>query len=252
MQARNPNNAEGIDVSHYQGDIDWAQVKSAGISFAILKCTEGRSMVDTSLQTNFAGAKAQGIAVGVYHFFRATTPQEAVQEAQFFISVIDSIGGIEALDIAPFLDVEIASDLSKEDMAANIRAWMNEVEGKYKFRPYLYSYPGYMDNCIDNLSDYPLWIAYYSGTPDDRCGWNEWSFIQWTDGGTVPGIAGNVDRNEFNGSVEELMYKLGTDDANKVITFLAAAHGLATTDQDKAEFHRLANELRRASGQPVQ
>jgi lysozyme len=254
MQPRNPNNAKGIDVSHWQGHIDWAQVKAAGISFAMLKSTEGTQYVDDYLSPNYTGAKENGIAVGLYHFCRASNVQEAIAEANFFMSVIDGFGGITAFDILPALDIETINAKSTKDIVAVCHAWLHAVEQRYGYKPMIYSYPSFMDNHLgDSFSEYPLWYANYGDTVgQNRNGWEEWTFLQHTDSGRVQGIQSNVDMNEYKGTVEELINKLNPDDANKIINFLSAAHGLLSSDSDKNEVHRLANALRKVSGQPQQ
>lgn len=251
MQARNPNNAKGVDVSHWQGRIDWAKVKESGIDFAMLKATEGTQYIDDYVAANVTGAQANGIAVGLYHFCRASNVSEAVAEAKFFMSVIDGFGGIKAFDIPPALDIETINAKSTQEIVAVCHAWLDTVEQRYGVKPMVYTYPNFMDNHLDNsFTDYRLWYANYGNTVDqDRNGWSEWTFLQYTDSGQVPGISGYVDMNEYKGSVEELINKLNVDDANKIINFLSAAHGILSTDADRAEVHRLANELRKVSGQ---
>lgn len=254
MQPRNPNNAQGIDVSHWQGAVDWAKVKAAGKSFAVLKATEGTLYIDDTLGANFAGCKANGIAVGLYHFSRANTIEEAIAEANLFISVVDGFGGIEALDIPPILDIESAGDKTRVQVTAICHKWLEIVEQKYRVKPMIYSYPAFIDAFLDgSLSSYPLWLASYGvEMPPDRCGWSEWTFIQYTDGGAVNGVSGAVDCNEFKGTEAELLYRLSADDANKIInTFLSPLHGAMSAQSEKDELHRLANELRKASGQPT-
>lgn len=254
MQPRNPNNAKGVDVSHWQGNIDWAKVKGAGYSFAIMKATEGKGMVDDTLAANLQGAREAGIATGVYHFCRASDVAEAQAEAAFFISVLDGVGGLMAITIPPILDIETVQATTTGEVTGISHAWLESVEAYYGIPPMFYSYPWFADEYLESsLSKYKIWLADYNkNPPNDHCGCTEWTFLQFTDKGQVPGIAGNVDLNEFQGSVEELLYKMSPDDANKAIGFLSAAYMGVTTQQDREEFHRLANELRKASGQPVQ
>jgi lysozyme len=254
MQARNPANAQGIDCSHYQGNIDWMKVHDSGKSFAIIKSTEGAYMVDDYLSINLTGAKAAGLAVGVYHFCRASNPGDALIEANFFCKVLDGLGGINSLDIPPILDIETIEGTSKEQISLISLTWLSAVESRYGIKPLIYTYPSFADAYLDtSLNNYPLWFADYSGatTPQDHAGFGEWTFLQYTDRGIVPGISGPVDCSEYKGGSDELLYKLNKADADKIITVLQSIHGLTTTDADKAEVHRLANEMRRASCQPV-
>lgn len=236
MQNRNPNNAQGIDISHWQGVVNWEKVKAAGISFAIMKSTEGWTMIDDTLQANVEGARAFGIAVGVYHFCRASNVTEAIQEAQFFASVLDSVGGVEALDIPPALDIETVHAATKEEITAICHAWLEYIEARYKVTPMIYSYPWFTSKYLDtSLSEYPLWMADYDGNPPlDRSGWTEWTFLQYTDKGNVPGIYGNVDMNEFNGGLDKLFAKkLNAEDSRKIST--AAQQHQYLTDQYNAD-----------------
>jgi lysozyme len=254
MQARDPQNSAGVDLSHYQGNIDWQKVKNdpKEIKFAILKATEGHTFTDDKVSANYQGAKSIGLAVGLYHFCRASNPKEAAAEANFFCSVIDQFGGIEAFDIPPVLDIETAVAQTKEQISAICRAWLSIIEAKYNVKPMLYCDPGFAVQYLDDsLAEYPLWFACWArDTPPDCCGWKEWKFLQYTDKGSVQGINGPVDMNEFCGTKEDLEnimgYKMTAEDANQMIAILKGIHA-AGIGQD--EVHRLAVVLRKASGQ---
>jgi lysozyme len=224
----------GVDVSHYQGDIDWEQVKDSGISFAFMKATEGTTFIDDTFAPNLQNARAVGIKVGAYHFMRATTTTEARQEADYFISQIHANGGFEQLDLPPVLDVEIATANTKQQITAIVRAWVERVNNLTSRQPLIYTYP------------------YFADQPKDRAGWTHWTFLQFSDKGQVAGIQGNVDMDEYEGTVEDLEggVRMNAEDANKIIAFLSAAYDCTDSDDAKAEFHRLANELRKVSGQP--
>lgn len=254
MQQRSPQNAKGIDVSHWQGDVDWAKVHAAGYSFAIMKSTEGTGMIDDTLTVNVVGAREAGMAVGVYHFCRASNVSEAIAEAMVFGNVLDSLGGIAAIDIPPILDIETVHAKTRQEIVAIAHAWLEAIENRFNVRPMIYSFPFFMDQYLDaSLSKYPLWYANYGNTLDqDRAGWSEWTFQQYSDKGVVPGISGYCDLNEYKGSVEELINRISVEDANKIIDrWLSHAYEHAS-ESDQAERHRLANELRKASGQPLQ
>ena len=254
MQQRSPHNAQGVDVSHWQGQIDWAKVKAAGYSFAIMKATEGTGMIDDTLAVNVVGARDTGIAVGAYHFCRASNVSEAIAEAQVFGNVLDSLGGIAAIDIPPILDIETVHAKTKENITAVCHAWLNEVEKRFNVRPIIYAARSFIDDYLDeSLSTYPLWLAAYNtDNLTDRNGWSEWTFLQTTDKGVVPGINGYCDLNEYKGSVEELINRISVEDANKIIERWLSHSYEHASEADQAERHRLANELRKASGQPTQ
>jgi lysozyme len=246
----------GIDVSHYQGDIDWGQVKDSGITFAFLKATEGTTFVDDTFSQNLQNARSVGIKVGAYHFMRAASASEARREADFFIEQIRANGGFELLDLPPVLDIEIAVADTKSQISAIVRAWVNRVIRIAGRQPLIYTYPYFADQYLDaSLNDIPLWLANYGvDQPKDRSGWTHWTFLQYSDKGQVPGIQGNVDMNEYEGTVEDLEggVRMNAEDANKIIAFLAAAYECTDSEDARAEFHRLANELRKVSGQPAE
>jgi lysozyme len=253
VQQRNPNNARGVDVSHWQGNVDWAKVKTSGISFAILKATEGRTVVDETVYSNYNGAKVNGIVVGLYHFCRASNVQEAAAEAQFFASVFDACGGVQGLDIPPILDIETVHADTKEEITAICHTWCEWVEQRYGVKPIIYSYPWFASKYLDtSLAKYPIWMADYDGNPpQDRSGWTEWTFLQYTDKGQVPGINGFVDLNEFNGGVDVLLNKMDQQIAKDLIAVCKAHYALATSQQDKDAWHARAEEIRKVSGLPA-
>lgn len=257
MQPRNPNNARGCDISHYQGAIDWPQVFAAGYRFAICKATDGRVFTDDTLSANLTGAKGAGLGVTAYHFFRASNVTEAKQEADFFLSVLDDVGGASSLDFPPMLDVETHQNVTPDQLVACIKVWMDEVSKRIGAMPMIYTYPGFIDNRLndESLSAYKLHYAFYSDdAPADRGPWKEWTFLQYNDRETVPGVPGPCDVDEFAGSEFDLMgYKMSSDDANKLIDkLLSPLYMFVQSDEDRKELHRLGNELRKASGQPEQ
>lgn len=218
MQQRNTRNAQGIDVSRYQGKIDWNAVKNDGISFAFIKASQGKSYRDKTFIGNAQAARAVGVLVGAYHYVddSAITPEDARKEAANFVSAINSAGGIASFDLPPVMDYESnKSGLSKAALTAVGRTFLAEVERLTGVRPIVYTYPSFIGN-FSGLSDYPLWIARYSATqvPPGASGWSRWDFWQYSDGsagGTLPsgirkvaGIAGPVDLNEFDGTADEL------------------------------------------------
>ncbi|MCF2719312.1 glycoside hydrolase [Paenibacillus sp. UKAQ_18] len=223
MQARKKGNAQGIDVSRYQGKIDWKAVKASGISFAFIKASQGKLYRDKTFIGNAQAARAVGVLVGAYHYVddSAKTPEDARKEAANFVSAVNSAGGIASFDLPPVMDYESnKSGLSKAALTAVARTFLAEVERLTGVRPIVYTYPSFIGN-FSGLSDYPLWIARYSATqvPAGASGWSRWDFWQYSDGsagGTLPsgtrkvaGIAGPVDLNEYNGTVDDLRARFG-------------------------------------------
>ncbi|MGW9531123.1 glycoside hydrolase family 25 protein [Paenibacillus terrae] len=180
MQARKKGNAQGIDVSHHQGTIDFKKVAGDGISFVFIKATQGKSFRSKTFLKFVKDAKAAGLLIGVYHYVddSATTPETARQEAANFVSAIKDAGGIAAFDLPPAMDYESnKSGLSKAALTSVAKAFLQEVERLTGVRPIVYTYPSFIGN-FSGLSDYPLWIARYSSTqvPPGASGWSRWDF----------------------------------------------------------------------------
>ncbi len=193
----------GIDISHYQGEIDWEKLllnryTSSPLHFVFMKATEGGDHGDDTFQRNFSEARRHGFIRGAYHFFNPRT--DALKQADFFIQTVKLDSG----DLPPVLDVEVTGKKSKEELQRNLRLWLNRVEAHYGVKPILYtSYKfktRYLDDSIFN--SYPYWIAHYYVDSVEYRG--KWDFWQHTDVGTVPGIEEEVDLNVFNGSLDEL------------------------------------------------
>ncbi|MCJ8012563.1 glycoside hydrolase family 25 protein [Paenibacillus sp. KQZ6P-2] len=226
MQSRRQGNAQGIDVSHHQGVIDWPKVASAGISFVLIKATQ--NSMDPMFLSNVKGAKAAGLLVGAYHYMddSVTTADKAKVAAQMFYNAIQAAGGSALFDLPFVLDYESNKNgLSKAVLSANAKAYLEEINRLTGAIPMLYTYPSFIGN-FSGLSDYPLWISRYSNqAPADASGWNSWNFWQYSDGKSggvlpngsrmIPGIAGGVDLNEFDGTIDQLRQRYGKKQTRK-------------------------------------
>lgn len=196
-------NVHGIDVSHYQGDIDWdvlrnADIRSAPVSFVFIKGTEGTTILDDCFNFNFYEARQSDIIRGVYHFFVPNA--DAKKQALYFLKQVH----LEAGDLPPVLDVEKAGNLTKTQLQQAVLTWLQTVEGSCGVKPIIYT--GYKFKMqylsSSDFDDYPYWIAHYYVDELEYKG--EWCFWQYTDSGRVAGVAGNVDCNIFNGTIQEL------------------------------------------------
>jgi lysozyme len=252
LQARNPNNAQGIDVSHHQGIIDWVKAKASGkVDFAFVKASEGLGYVDPQFKRNAAETNALNIPVGYYHYAHPET-NKALDEAAAFVQATKG----QPSQLPYVLDLEgEASKLSAIDLTAWALTFMREVKRLTGASVMLYTGAYFArDEVGTALGEFPLWVAHYGATTPLANGtWDKWTIFQYSSSGAVPGIVGNVDMNEYNGSMSELMgYQMKSTDANKVIEFLKAAYGVTPDHEAQTEIKRLANELRKASGQPIQ
>jgi lysozyme len=196
----------GIDVSVYQGDIDWAKIND--VHFVFVKASEGKSFRDPTLKANYTGAKSRGIPFGVYHFanYRSTYGVEL----ENFLKAISKIGKME---LPPVLDVEDPNHklLPKQVLDWTL-AWLASVEGQLGRKPIIYTGSGYFNKYLNGgkgLEGYPLWIAHYGVMqPSIPKIWKEWDIWQWSGQEHIAGIAeeNHVDMNWIApGSLKGLM-----------------------------------------------
>jgi GH25 family lysozyme M1 (1,4-beta-N-acetylmuramidase) len=201
--ARGPTLA-GIDVSKWQGAIDWNQVAGSGVSFAFIRVNHGLDDIDERFTYNWAEARRVGIARGAYQYFLPN--EDAVAQADLFL---DLMGPLEPGDLPPVLDVEnTGGGMSPSAVAAQVGRWMDRVEPALGVKPIIYTGKYFWQDNVQSsdFADHPLWIAYWDVTcPDLPTPWSDWLFHQTSDSGSVPGISGAVDTDVFNGSIEDLV-----------------------------------------------
>lgn len=189
-----------IDVSSHNGDINWEKVKGAGIKGAMIRVGyrgygDATIVEDDCFQKNIAGAKDAGLKVGVYFFSQATTPEEAIEEAEYVTKKIWGRGVTlpVAFDMEPFMGNErfINHDIkSKTEMAD---AFL-KVISKFGYEPILYGNPTWFISDVDisKLTEYPVWLAHYTFSTEWPYAFRMWQF---TSQGRVSGINGDVDLN---------------------------------------------------------
>ncbi|HWE30146.1 MAG TPA: GH25 family lysozyme [Polyangia bacterium] len=185
----------GVDVSTYQGTVDWGKVKASGRAFAITRVGDGLGG-DNTFDANWAGIKAAGMARGAYQYFRAS--EDPKQQADVLLA---KIGTPADGDLPPTLDLETLDGQSASTVVANVKTWLSYVKMKTGRTPMIYTSPGFWPSIGNpDLSAYILWVAHWGTTcPTMPAGWSTWAFHQDADNGTVPGIAGAVDTDVFNG-----------------------------------------------------
>jgi lysozyme len=199
----------GIDISRWQGNIDWRQVRAAGTRFAFIKATEGGDHFDPRFRENWAGARAAGIPTGAYHFVYWCRP--AHEQAQWFVQHIPRTN--DALTLPPILDVEwnghsrtCPRKVSRETAIEKMKLMLRELEQHTGRRPIIYTDIPFHKDVIEGTAEfegYPFWIRSTAARPEERYANRRWEFWQYTTTGRVPGISGNVDRNAFYGSEQE-------------------------------------------------
>jgi GH25 family lysozyme M1 (1,4-beta-N-acetylmuramidase) len=200
----------GVDISHFQGSPNFAQVKASGRSFVVLKATESTNFVDITcnggydvlrkvqVPSNRAAAHAAGLIVGLYHFARAGNP---ATEAAWFVHSVGTLQPGEFL----VLDWEVPA----ADPVGWCRAWLAAVTAATSVKPLIYMNSTAMNgsNWTPITSDFGLWLAKYdSATVQPAVKW--WpaaAMKQFSDRGSVPGIAGGCDVNVFYGTTAQLL-----------------------------------------------
>lgn len=190
---------EGIDVSSWQGDIDFEQVKNDGISIVYIKSSEGFTLVDPYFERNYTNAKNAGLNIGFYHYVTARTVDGALQQASFFVSTISG----KSADCKLAMDFESFGNLSNDSINQIALAFIKEVKRLSGKDAIVYSDAYNASNTFDsNLANYPLWVAQYEvSEPSVSANWNFWAGWQYTDQGNVSGISVYVDRNKFTEDV---------------------------------------------------
>ena len=193
--------ASGIDISHFQGSVDFAAAARGGADFAIIKATEGATNVDPAFVKNWSDAKAAGLVRGAYHLMRFGDPDA---ESRNFLAAVK----LEAGDLPAAVDLELARTVTPKEAATKalrVLALVQQATGK---KPIVYdSYAGFaaLFAAEPALANYPLWIASYGDAPPRiPAPGTDWTFWQYSATGTVTGITGNVDLDRFNGSRDKL------------------------------------------------
>ena len=187
----------GVDVSFYQGEIDWEAVAADGVEFAMIRCgyrgsESGTIVVDEQFENNINGALAAGLDVGVYFFSQSTGAIEAAEEANF---VLDLISGYDitmpvAFDWEP-LEGSRAEDIDRSELTASAVAFCEMVkDAGYTPCVYLYRYTGYYEYMMERLADYELWVGALGSWPDFYYRHMLWQFSMT---GRVDGIDADVD-----------------------------------------------------------
>jgi len=189
----------GIDVSSYQGKIDWQKVKnmredSVHISFAFIKATEGVLLVDPYFQRNWREAPKAGITCGAYHYFRPRFNGKL--QANFFLQNVK----IQKGDLPIVVDIEELDGVQPAKMRGELKDFFKQIQIKSKVKPIIYSgLKFYQDNLLGYFDDYPLWIAHYYEPELSLGNTITWKFWQHSDEAKVNGINHVVDFDVFNG-----------------------------------------------------
>ena len=202
MSSNPPSRLLGIDVSHYQGHVDWQAVRAAGCAFAFAKATEGTGVTDPFFAANWAGMKAAGLMRGAYHFYRAQEP--AAAQAAHFLSTVQ----FEPGDLPPVLDIEVNDGVTGEALVGGVQTWLDAVEPAAGATPVVYTNTPFWDAHFNGqFGASPLWVAHYTNAPAPSplpAGWSAWTLWQYSQSLHVNGVNGAADHDYFNGTLQQL------------------------------------------------
>ena len=197
----------GVDVSEYQGEIDWEKLSNQNIDFAYIKATEGSSYTDERFQYNYQNAITTNLKIGAYHFF--SFDSDAISQSENYIKNVPKDMNL----LPPVVDIEFYGDKNKnipdvETTREQLKKLLERLEEYYQKKPIIYatntSYNLYIK---DNFEEYKIWIRDIFSTPnlkDDR----KWTLWQYTNRERLEGYNGEekfIDMNVFNGSYEEFI-----------------------------------------------
>jgi lysozyme len=194
----------GVDVSRWQGDVDWANLRTQGANFAYIKATDGGDHIDPMFKTNWRKAKEAGLKRGAYHFFYWC--RTAGEQADWFIRNVPREPGA----LPPAIDVEWNGESSckrrpsRAQVLEKMQVFMDKLEKHYGQRPIIYTAPDfYRDNLRGELADYPFWLRAVAAHPSKVYPGRRWLFWQYSGSGLSHGVSGRIDLNVFHGSEEE-------------------------------------------------
>lgn len=190
---------QGVDVSFLQQHINWQQVAASGVKFVICRAGEA-TWKDHAFQNHFTQALAAGLAVGAYYVFHADV--EPDEQAETFFSVASEI------QLPPALDLEVKGNIQPTDYVIRFGRFLERCEELFDRKPMIYGSPYFLSQMLMNhesFMPYPLWIAQYGvKEPHPPKPWTDWSIWQYIgNGGKVPGVPGDCDRDIFNGTLED-------------------------------------------------
>lgn len=191
----------GIDVSRWQGEMDWATLRSQGANFAYIKATDGGDHLDPMFKTNWKRAKDAGIRRGAYHFFYWC--RAASDQADWFIRNVPR----DPDALPPVIDVEYNGEssckmrLSRARVQEKMQVFMDRLERHYGKRPVIYTAPDfYKDNLDGAFENYPFWLRAVAQHPSKVYPGRKWLFWQYSGSGLSQGVEGKIDLNVFNGT----------------------------------------------------
>ncbi len=197
-------NVVGIDVSEYQGKIQWNEVKTIEntfpIQFVFIRATAGKDKLDPQFNSNWKESKSHNLIRGAYHYYRPN--ENSIVQAEFFIKNVKLKKG----DLPPILDIEsMPKNQSIDSLKVGLRRWLEKVDTYYQIKPIIYTNEKFYEDFLkEEFSDFQFWIANYNFFVETMK--DDWLFWQFTEKASITGIQGNVDINIYNGTPKMLKY----------------------------------------------
>jgi Lyzozyme M1 (1,4-beta-N-acetylmuramidase) len=198
-----PFAVHGVDVSRWQGDIDWVKLRNQGANFAFIKATDGGDHLDPNFRTNWRESAKAGVARGAYHFFYWC--RSGSSQADWFIRNVPKEKGA----LPPVIDVEYnhlsscKKRLSPETVREKMKAFMDKLEAHYGQRPIIYTAPDfYRDNLAGHFPNHPFWLRSVAAHPSKVYPGRDFAFWQYSGTGLASTHSTQIDLNVFNGTEE--------------------------------------------------
>lgn len=190
---------EGIDVSEWQGEIEWDRVRNSGIKIVYIRASEGDNYIDADAMRNYNGAKENNIKVGFYHYLTARSEVEAIKQAEFFVSVVKGL----SIDCRLAMDFESFGNLSVSEINLISETFLEEVARLSGKEVIIYSdaYNAAYTFSSQLAKKYPIWVADYYVSDPGNGRWGYWDGFQYTDEGKIDGIEDYVDKDLFTSGV---------------------------------------------------
>lgn len=200
------NQVAGIDVSHYQGTINWKLVANSQVKFAIAKASGGTDYTDPMFKVNWQGIRENELIRGAYHFYYPNI--DPVKQANFYL---ETVGKFLDKDLPPILDIELTEGQDSNAIIQGVLRWIKAVEKATGRRPIIYSDNAFAKEYLSSteLTKYPLWVADYNDEitslplPWIKTSWVIW---QYSEQGQLKGVSNTVDLNKFAGNLRQLRH----------------------------------------------
>ena len=190
----------GIDISHYQGEVEWGKLKGfnngTDISFIIMRAAIGEDEEDLEFATNWKSAKEHAVIRGVYHYYRPD--ENSIKQADNFINIVE----LEKGDLPPVLDIEAISNVqTTSSLKKGLKKWLNKVEEHFGVKPIIYTSDSYYKDFLSDstFKNYTFWIANFNKVKQPVH--ENWKIWQFSKTGRIDGINHDVDFNVFRGDI---------------------------------------------------